>query len=160
MPELELFQAALGLTPPWRVVGSDFDAAAGKLTIAIDYPQGSRFSCPTCGRAACPVYDVEPKRWRHLNFWQYENRAHRALAQDHLRNLRGAAGRGVLGQSGQRLHRVVRGPRPHPSQGDAGPCPGAALQGTRPPDLAHHPFPRRPGAGHGGLQRRPSSRGG
>jgi hypothetical protein len=28
MPELELFQAALGLTPPWRVVGSHFDAAA------------------------------------------------------------------------------------------------------------------------------------
>ncbi len=72
MPELELFQAALGLTPPWRVVGSHFDAAAGKLTIDIDSPPGSRFSCPTCGRAECPVYDVEPKRWRHLNFWQYE----------------------------------------------------------------------------------------
>jgi len=72
MPELELFQAALGLTSPWRVVGSDFDAAAGKLTIDIDFPRGSRFACPSCGRADCPVYDVEPKRWRHLNFWQYE----------------------------------------------------------------------------------------
>lgn len=27
MPELELFQAALGLALPWRVVGSDFDAS-------------------------------------------------------------------------------------------------------------------------------------
>jgi hypothetical protein len=72
MPELELFQAALGLTTPWHVVGSDFDADAGKLTIDIDFPRGSRFPCPTCGRADCPVYDVEPKRWRHLNFWQCE----------------------------------------------------------------------------------------
>jgi transposase len=51
---------------------SDFNAAAGTLTIDIDFPRGGRFSCPTCGRAECPVYDVEPKRWRHLNFWQYE----------------------------------------------------------------------------------------
>lgn len=72
MPELELFQAALGLTPPWRVVGSDFDAAAGKLTIDVDFPRGSRFRCPKCGRVDCPVYDVAPKRWWHLNFWQDE----------------------------------------------------------------------------------------
>ena len=50
MPELELFQAALGLTPPpWRVVGSDFDAAAGTLTIDIDFPRGRRFACSSCG---------------------------------------------------------------------------------------------------------------
>jgi len=55
MPELELFQAALGLTPPWRVVGSDFDAAPGKLTIDIDFPRGSRFNCPTCGGPGWPA---------------------------------------------------------------------------------------------------------
>ena len=114
MPELELFQAALGLTPPWRVVGSDFDAAAGKLTIDIDFPRGSRFACPTCGRADCPVYDVEPKRWRHLKLLAVRNRAHGALAANHLRALRRAAGGGALGQAGKRLHGVVRGAGPHP----------------------------------------------
>ncbi|HEY9288527.1 MAG TPA: ISL3 family transposase [Candidatus Dormibacteraeota bacterium] len=72
MPELELFQTALGLTPPWRVVDSAFDAQAGQLTIELDFPRGSRFPCPTCQRPDCPIHDVEPKRWRHLNFWQYE----------------------------------------------------------------------------------------
>jgi hypothetical protein len=35
MPERELFQAALGLTPPWQVVRSDFDREAGERGIYV-----------------------------------------------------------------------------------------------------------------------------
>ena len=71
MPELELFQAALGLTPPWPVARSNFDLAAGELEIELDFPRASRFGCPECA-TSCPVHDAEPRTWRHLNFWQYK----------------------------------------------------------------------------------------
>ena len=38
----------------------------------IDFPKGSRFSCPVCGQADCKAYDTEQKSWRHLNFFQHE----------------------------------------------------------------------------------------
>jgi transposase len=62
----------LGLTPPWTVTGSDFDAEARRLDIQIDFAAGSRFTCPTCGAANCPAYDTERKTWRHLNFFQHQ----------------------------------------------------------------------------------------
>jgi transposase len=67
-----LMQMALGLTPPWTVTGSDFDAGAGRIDIQIDFPAGSRFACPTCAAADCPAYDTERKTWRHLNFFQHQ----------------------------------------------------------------------------------------
>jgi transposase len=65
-------QMALGLTPPWTVTGSDFDAGAGRIDIQIDFPPGSRFACPTRGAADCPPHDTERKSWRHLNFFQHQ----------------------------------------------------------------------------------------
>jgi transposase len=72
MRDTTLMQMALGLTPPWTVVGSTFDANTGRLDVAIDFPAGSRFRCPTCDAADCPAYDTEPMTWRHLNFFQHE----------------------------------------------------------------------------------------
>jgi transposase len=72
MRDTTLMQMALGLTPPWTVVGSDFDAKAHRLDIQIDFPAGSRFSCPSCGASDCPAYDTEQMTWRHLNFFQHE----------------------------------------------------------------------------------------
>jgi transposase len=72
MRDTTLLQQALGLTPPWAVVRSDFDAAAHRLDIEIDFAPGSRFTCPTCGAADCPVYDTERKTWRHLDFFQHQ----------------------------------------------------------------------------------------
>lgn len=72
MRDTTLLQLALGLTPPWTVTGSDFDAEARRLDIQIDFAAGSRFSCPTCGAANCPAYDTERKTWRHLNFFQHQ----------------------------------------------------------------------------------------
>jgi hypothetical protein len=61
-----------GLTPPWLVVGSDFDATAHRLDIHIGFPPGSRFVRPTCGPGDCPAYDNDQMTWRPLNFFQHE----------------------------------------------------------------------------------------
>ena len=72
MRDTNLLQLALGLTPPWTVTGSDFDPGAHRLDIHIDFPAGSRFSCPECGAANCPAHDTEQMTWRHLNFFQHQ----------------------------------------------------------------------------------------
>jgi transposase len=72
MRDTTLMQQALGLTPPWTVVRSDFDTQAGRLDVEIDFTPGSRFACPTCGAADCPAYDTQRKTWRHLNFFQHQ----------------------------------------------------------------------------------------
>ena len=72
MRDTTLMQQALGLAPPWTVVRSDFDTAAGRLDVEIDFTPGSRFACPTCGAADCPADDTQRKTWRHLNFFQHQ----------------------------------------------------------------------------------------
>jgi transposase len=72
MRDTTLMQQALGLAPPWTVVCSDFDSAAGRLDVEIDFTPGSRFACPTCGAADCPAYDTQRKTWRHLNVFQHQ----------------------------------------------------------------------------------------
>ena len=69
MNDSELFSRALGLEKPWQVVDVQFDAAKRRLDLRIDFPKGSRFACPECGREGCPVHDTEQKTWRHLNFF-------------------------------------------------------------------------------------------
>jgi transposase len=66
-----LFAIALGITPPWEVVGVEFSQENKRLDIRIDFPRGAQFACPVCG-AAAPVHDTTEKTWRHLNFFQYE----------------------------------------------------------------------------------------
>jgi transposase len=67
-----LLQRALGLTAPWTVERIEFDAAAQRLDIEINFAAGSRFACPGCGAANCPAYDTERMTWRHLNFFQHQ----------------------------------------------------------------------------------------
>jgi transposase len=71
---LAVFGAALGLVPPWQVSAVSFDEMAGSLEISLDFPRGSRFSCPEpgCPNAACPVHDTTEKRWRHLDFFEHQ----------------------------------------------------------------------------------------
>lgn len=75
MRDTSLMQLALGITPPWTVTSADFDRSAQRLDIHIDFTPGSRFACPTCGKA-CPVHDTEQKSWRHLNFFQHQAYLH------------------------------------------------------------------------------------
>lgn len=72
MRDIDLFQMALGLAPPWTVVSCEFDLAKKRLDLGIDYPRGSLFTCPECGKGECKAHDSTQKTWRHLNFFQYE----------------------------------------------------------------------------------------
>ena len=67
----ELFEKALQLAgTPWRVTSSDFSGQPPVLEIVLEFRRGSQFPCPQCGQL-CAVHDTTPKRWRHLNFFQY-----------------------------------------------------------------------------------------
>ena len=85
--DVRLFQAALGLSEPWQVVSVEFDPAGKRLDLRIDFEKGSRFACPECGRADCPVHDTEEKTWRHLDFFQHQAyltaRVPRVLCSEH-----------------------------------------------------------------------------
>ena len=67
----KLFEAALGVSPPWQVTGADFDLAAKTLTIRVDFIAGSRFALAGVA-GQHPVHDTVAKRYRHLNFFQHE----------------------------------------------------------------------------------------
>jgi hypothetical protein len=81
MRDIDLFQLALGLVPPWMVVDAKFDADQKRLDIEIDFKTGGRFACPKCGKADCPVHDTVKKTWRHLNFFQHEAFLHARVAR-------------------------------------------------------------------------------
>jgi transposase len=67
----QLFEAALGVSTPWYVQETCFDADARTLTILVDFRSGSRFS-HTEAAGEHPVHDTQIKRYRHLNFFQHE----------------------------------------------------------------------------------------
>jgi len=66
-----LFEKALKLESPWQVKRIEFDELNKKLKIHIDFPRGTSFNCPKCGKKV-KAYDTKEKTWRHLNFFQYE----------------------------------------------------------------------------------------
>jgi transposase len=67
----KLFESALGIGAPWSVKSVDFDAAAKRLTVLIDFAPGTRFG--VAGQAGLhPVHDTVAKDYRHLNFFQHE----------------------------------------------------------------------------------------
>ena len=73
MDQNDLFAIGLGLTAPWKVARSgleECDSQKKILYVDIDFENGSKFACPSCGQP-CPVHDSEVKRWRHMNFWQH-----------------------------------------------------------------------------------------
>ncbi len=66
-----LFTMALGLGKEWTVKQSRFEGEPKRLELSLDFAAGQKFACPECGQL-CPVHDTVEKRWRHLNFFQYE----------------------------------------------------------------------------------------
>ena len=71
----QLFRAALGLAEPWMVSKIEFSDEQHQLDLYLDFPAGSRFSCPDCGGARS-VYDSDERTWRHLNFFQHKTFLH------------------------------------------------------------------------------------
>lgn len=72
MESKDLFALALGLPKPWFVSRNELDIEHRRLEIAIDFERGGTFHCSECGVAGCKAYDTEERRWRHLNFFQFE----------------------------------------------------------------------------------------
>lgn len=72
MRDNDLFRLALGITSPWFVASSGFDAEKKRLDVALDFKAGSRFACPECKAEDCPVHDTVEKTWRHLDFFQHQ----------------------------------------------------------------------------------------
>ncbi len=75
-PTEELFSRALGLEEPWQVIQIEFSEADQEINVYLDFPRGSRFRCPKCGREDVSAYDTKEKRWRHLNFFQHKAYLH------------------------------------------------------------------------------------
>ena len=65
-----LFAKALKLEPPWMVTKVEFDEGGGIIRVFIDFPRGSAFACPACGKPV-KAYDTTEKEWRHFSFFQY-----------------------------------------------------------------------------------------
>jgi len=78
MEDRELFRSALGLESPWQVETLEFSVNDNRLDITLDFPRGSRFPCPECGKM-CGVHDTDQRTWRHLNFFQHETHLHARL---------------------------------------------------------------------------------
>ena len=65
-----LFAKALKLESPWKITKIEFHESGGDIEVFVDFPRGSVFSCPSCGKEV-KAYDTTEKEWRHLNFFQY-----------------------------------------------------------------------------------------
>jgi transposase len=48
-----------------------FEGEPRQLLLKLDFEAGKRFGCPQCGKL-CLTHDTSTKRWKHLNFFQYE----------------------------------------------------------------------------------------
>lgn len=68
----QLFAQALPLPHPWTVTSSALEGKPKKLTITVDLVEGTRqLPCSHCAKQS-RIHDRRERRWRHLNFWQYE----------------------------------------------------------------------------------------
>jgi hypothetical protein len=67
----QLFELALQLEPPWRVVSSDFDFARRRVDLRLGFRAGSRFPCPQCGRA-CQAVEFTEGTWRQPDMMAFE----------------------------------------------------------------------------------------
>lgn len=73
MDSNELFAQALPLVSPWIVAESHMEGKPKKLLLKVGLEEGTkRMDCPCCGEKGCPIHDRRERKWRHLNFWQYE----------------------------------------------------------------------------------------
>ena len=72
----QLFRAALGLAEPWVISRVEFSEEQNQLDLWLDFPAGSKFACPQCGRSGVGAYDSVERTWRHLNFFQHKTFLH------------------------------------------------------------------------------------
>ena len=108
MNQNTLFAGVLGLRVPWKLVGSELEAAGEGtkfLYLDIEVEPGAKMACPYCGKL-CALDDHEVKRWRHLNFWQHATYLSAGVPRVECPGRRAAGGR-VLGAARERIHAVL-----------------------------------------------------
>jgi transposase len=66
-----LFTSALGLQAPWRVSKVELSTARHRIDFEV-VCDAQRLSCPHCAQPSQPIHDRLSRRWRHLDFFQYE----------------------------------------------------------------------------------------
>jgi len=69
MEEQRFLETILGFSKPWHIVS--VVQADDKVEIKLDFPRGTRFVCPNCGKENT-AYDTKWKKYRHLDLWQYQ----------------------------------------------------------------------------------------
>jgi hypothetical protein len=55
-----LFAKALKLESPWKITKIEFHEGGGEIKIFVDFPRGSVFPCPKCGKEV-KAYDTTEK---------------------------------------------------------------------------------------------------
>jgi len=75
MNKQELYSAALGLSLPWYVSGSEYSLIKNSLDIDIDFKRGSEFPCSCCGNLA-KAYDTKKQSWRHVDSFSHYTYLH------------------------------------------------------------------------------------
>jgi transposase len=71
MRDRELYAKILGLPEPWIVVDVELDLNGQSVVVRLGRRDGASLACPECG-LACPGYDTQPRRWRHLDTCQFQ----------------------------------------------------------------------------------------
>jgi transposase len=69
MRDIELYTTVLGIAQPWKVSDANLDVAEQVVEVLVKH-EGTA-TCPVCGEPASK-YDTRPRRWRHLDFCQYQ----------------------------------------------------------------------------------------
>ena len=67
-----LFEIALGLGTHWKVVESRLEGEPKRLELKLEPVKGLHWKCPECDQYG-PMHDSVERRWRHLNFFQYQS---------------------------------------------------------------------------------------
>lgn len=76
MRDVDLYQAVLGITAPWKVTRVELGLEAGRVDVYVEHGPKELFPCPECGTPS-PVHDHAPGRtWRHLDTCQYRTLLH------------------------------------------------------------------------------------
>lgn len=66
-----LFTSALGLAAPWRVEKVNLDTAHRRIDFDLTC-DAKVLTCPVCGLASQGIHDRLHRKWRHLDFFQFE----------------------------------------------------------------------------------------
>ena len=66
-----LFTAALGLQAPWTVERVDLSTAKRRIDFEVTC-KAKLVSCPHCGATEQGIHDRMRRKWRHLDFFQFE----------------------------------------------------------------------------------------